>query len=519
MFSGSERGSCTRRRKGEHMAGSHKSKRRLMITTVSIVALSFLFLMAQSGPSGLRIISGADSPTASGTSISQHGITWTFSEEVEYGQFVNGDYWVVGPVRIMQVDPAPAVVNDRSVHGSELNPIAGYQGYDSGAPRYDASRSASFPLDIVVGAANPVASLVSTISFDTTQTSPRPALNDAAVLTVLHRPPAGDVFRPGAIGTDKTMYRYADVNWSLIEAAEVAPVSGAPDLQTSLLSAGDGNFAETWQDTFQRPWLIQNFGYQHRHIMPRNNSPSYHQYVAKSLAFAAVAIVTDLPNKETLIRNYIQVGIDYYTALSGPGVGPYNYFFPTVFAGLVLGDTDMLNFYVNERNNYPEYHALEEKVYFANRMTSGVLPVRNAADTHDLGEATPWGRDTYTGYWARTGRRPVFYANDYGNIGELHPSEWEDYYDYRPWSYTTLHSVSIPAFTLAAALLGVTDKIGPHADPYVAYAHRWMYETSDILVDSHITDSSWVDPGFGGVATTQNSWVDAMWYRYEPDIY
>jgi len=39
--------------------------------------------------------------------VSQHGITWKFSEPARVGQFVNGDYYVVGPVTITSITPRP----------------------------------------------------------------------------------------------------------------------------------------------------------------------------------------------------------------------------------------------------------------------------------------------------------------------------------------------------------------------------------------------------------------------------
>ncbi len=53
-----------------------------------------------------------------GDSISQYGITWRFDrpltadgagETYQYGRFVNGDYWIVGPVNVIDVTPRTAV--------------------------------------------------------------------------------------------------------------------------------------------------------------------------------------------------------------------------------------------------------------------------------------------------------------------------------------------------------------------------------------------------------------------------
>jgi hypothetical protein len=46
-------------------------------------------------------------------SISQYGITWTFQKPARVGQFVNGDWYVVGPVTIEAIDPKP-------LYGSEV---------------------------------------------------------------------------------------------------------------------------------------------------------------------------------------------------------------------------------------------------------------------------------------------------------------------------------------------------------------------------------------------------------------
>ena len=42
-------------------------------------------------------------------SVSQYGITWTFEQPAPVGQFINGDFYVVGPVTIANVGPRPLV--------------------------------------------------------------------------------------------------------------------------------------------------------------------------------------------------------------------------------------------------------------------------------------------------------------------------------------------------------------------------------------------------------------------------
>jgi hypothetical protein len=70
-------------------------------------------------------------------SITQYGITWNFNAPVEIGQFVTGDYYVVGPCTITSITPMPG----DGRNGSELNPALNdsKSGYDSRVEggRYD----------------------------------------------------------------------------------------------------------------------------------------------------------------------------------------------------------------------------------------------------------------------------------------------------------------------------------------------------------------------------------------------
>ncbi|HEC04213.1 MAG TPA: hypothetical protein ENI81_11825, partial [Phycisphaerales bacterium] len=66
--------------------------------------------------------------------VSQFGITWTFDRDYVVGQFANGDYWVVGPVTIVGINPASVESAGRWINGSMINPSPRFvrkQGYDS----------------------------------------------------------------------------------------------------------------------------------------------------------------------------------------------------------------------------------------------------------------------------------------------------------------------------------------------------------------------------------------------------
>ena len=109
----------------------------------------FACLALAQGASGVSVASSAGSKPApevtaaasAVSKISQYGITWTFEGKHASGQFANGDYWVIGPVRIIRIDP-PSVEQigtttltnftlggsnpkPRTMNGSMLNPMTG----------------------------------------------------------------------------------------------------------------------------------------------------------------------------------------------------------------------------------------------------------------------------------------------------------------------------------------------------------------------------------------------------------
>src|SRR6185503_1245719 len=89
------------------------------------------------------------------SSISQYGVTWTFDKSYEAGQFATGDYWVVGPVTVVSVTPAPTPTRN----GSCVNPMGKRQGYDDRGGEWDTADRVTFPYALTVDQ-----SLVSSVS-------------------------------------------------------------------------------------------------------------------------------------------------------------------------------------------------------------------------------------------------------------------------------------------------------------------------------------------------------------------
>ena len=180
---------------------------------------------------GLMLLCSSASLAGTAKQISQYGITWTFDKEYEIGQFVNGDYWVVGPCSVVSVSPVP-VHGDSGRNGSMVNPKVkthSGQGYDSRSKSYDKDSMVKFPLML-----QPDQSLVSTISIadaerrktiDLVGGKPKAAiLRTAAVLTCLSEPAGSTMFRPPYAGTEKPLFDSNDLKRELLPA--LVPAEG-----------------------------------------------------------------------------------------------------------------------------------------------------------------------------------------------------------------------------------------------------------------------------------------------------
>ncbi len=258
-------------------------------------------------------------------SVTRNGITWTFDQQYPVGRFVNGDYYVIGPVTITAISPAPA----GGRNGSMVDPpIDDVQAYDSRAYNYDPGRVVTPPLVL-----QPGQSLVSTASCDDAQFT---FLESAAVLTCLSAAVPEDTFRPPYVAGDKPLYSAAGLHLELLPS--LPPVAAAPD-PASLAAA------------LEPVWLDHQPGWHGRFIHPRSNMPDYGREIATCINDAALMVLLDLPadQKRLLVIRLVQLGIDFngiadagggWTADGGHASGRK---WPILFAGLMLGDQHLLS--------------------------------------------------------------------------------------------------------------------------------------------------------------------------------
>jgi hypothetical protein len=267
-------------------------------------------------------------------SVSQWGITWTFDQQYECGQFVNGDWWVIGPVDIIGITPESKEVSSVIKNGSMINPMPGKQGFDNTIKAWDVNTNVALgvsetsPLQV-----EPGSSLVSSISKDGENN--RPQLKTAAVLTVLASEPPQGSFRPAYCGTDKDIkFDTSQLDYSLLKQFE--PVSSTPSFNAV-------------ERHFERPWidlLTQETG---RFIHPSENMPDYGRNMSSQIGVGALMLNIDSTNekKSTLLIRMVQLGIDFHAlAMNGRqwfnnGGHASGRKFPILFAGFMLGDSAM----------------------------------------------------------------------------------------------------------------------------------------------------------------------------------
>jgi len=301
---------------------------------------------------GLLLAAG---PAAAATTsqISQFGIVWTFSQPVEYGQFANGDYWVVGPVQITSITPPSADIGGRTKNGSMINPGLGMtQGYDSAMyGTYGPNYSAGLNVALGVSAGSPLtvqpgSSLISSISIDLAGN--RPQLRAAAVLTVLSAAAPAGSFRPPYFGSDKTIrYNVSQLDYSKLP--KLAPVASTPALATVA-------------DKFERPWLEHVLSWTGRYCHPSENMPDYGREIALAIGDGVLSLLLDYTDqqKQTLLVRLVQYGIDLHEIASNGGVWDdlgghmHGRKLPILLAGLVLGDSDMSAIGTSLPSNFQE---------------------------------------------------------------------------------------------------------------------------------------------------------------------
>ena len=409
-------------------------------------------------------------------SVSQYGITWTFDKPVPVGRFINGDWYVVGPVTVKAIDPKPLYgadipdseldnnatfegmnldwnrkVDERVRNGFMLNPPADKKvAYDNAVRNFfDPSLIQKLPAAVKAGD-----SLVSTISMPkglvlksqlwqgiSRASGDGSPVRTAAVLTCVAAPLPPDAFRPAFCDRQAKVYFSRDLKRDILP--QVAATKDAPNVGLYVRFT-------------QRPWVGTGFfGFEG----PVENMPQYGREYGRVVGISALLLCTDLKpeQKEPLLVDFVQVGIDLggmirgghpgWEGFGGHGSGRK---LPIVFAGLLLGDDQLAN--VNK--NFPKAHFGED-------------------------EQTAYG-DCWTGAKVVfTGHRAIDQATgiarpDTGPYEHTPPTTWKKGREQMSEAYRRTASFGWIGQDLALRLLRA-EKAWNH-DAFFDYCDRWMYE-------------------------------------------
>lgn len=395
------------------------------------------------------------------TSVSQYGITWTFARPAQVGQFITGDWWVVGPVQVVTVTPEPgpaatgatgkAVKSRYGATGMEDNAklrngsmiveqSSGKQGYDSRPVNFDAALSVVYPLEL-----KPGTSLISTVSNQgepygvllkdvmwRSEATANAALKAGAVLTCLEQAPPKDAFRPPYAGTDKPLFLASSIQWERLPKL-APPAGGLPDWA----------MVERW---FERPWLDHIASWVFQLTGPQENQANYGREFCRSVSFAGLMLMLDVPQeqKRTLMLRFLQRGIDCYGLVksgrrwSADGGHWNGRKLPLLFAGIVLDDQRLRD-------------ALAEGLFSEDQQTYYGTGFSGATALYQIVN--------------HTGPKPPYEEKD--------PKQWNDA-DKRSAGYRSTCSVGWPGMALAT--LWLKGKATWNHDAFFDYVDRWMQD-------------------------------------------
>ncbi|HIJ53076.1 MAG TPA: hypothetical protein HPP66_07970 [Planctomycetes bacterium] len=446
--------------------------------------------------------------------VSQYGITWTFQKPTRVGQFVNGDWYVVGPVTIEAIAPKPLYGSEipkreldgmdrerkeehRVRNGFMLNPPARMQvAYDSGVRNwFTPSLIQKLPV-----AMKPGDSLVSTISMPKNlvlhaqlrnkiergvdDSSP---IRTSAVLTCVGEPQPTDAFRPAFCDRQQKIYLARNLKRELLPGA--AGTKSMPKIQKYVRFT-------------QRPWVgTCFFGFEE----PVENMPQYGLEYGRVVGISALLLCTDLEpqQKEPLLVNFVQVGIDLggmvraghpgWTGWGGHGSGRK---LPIVFAGLLLGDDELAK--INRSFTKVSFGEDEQTTY--DDCWTGAKVV--FAGHSGIDAATGEGRSRGSGW---------------GPYEHTPPSQWDDGKNTSESYRRCCTSIGWVAQALALRLMHA-ENFWNH-DAFFDYVDRWMYEDDAAFVKTireatgRDHDKEWARQG-----QAWDAFVNEMWARHRPTL-
>ena len=451
---------------------------------------------AQESPQPVAIYSKASPPPtpkleelALTDTVARHGITWKFSEKVRAGRFVNGDYYVVGPVTVTETTPNPENGRNQSSLNLPVN-TAGASPFDDRVPggrgKDGEKLRAPFPVSLKPGDA-----LLSSISVEPhslpdflrppdTNISP---VGSVSVMTCLKEPVPPDAFRPGYTDREQRVYLSRNLRRDLL------PRLSRESIRMKYEN-GDFTLAD-FVKAYERPWLDLCF---FSFDAPALYQPQYGRELGRAAGISTLLLALDFKpqEKEPLLIGVVQRGIDLWgivragypgwPAHGGHGTGRK---LPIVFAGLMLGDEDMQT----PTRKFPQLKFGEDMQTLFAKCWTGAKAV----------------------YAGHVGEKGLPDKPDWGAYEHLPPAQWPGKLgeDYR----RTCTSLAWVGEALALRVLHA-EKAWDH-DAFCVYVDRWMTEEDGQHVEEIKKAKGWdYSQDWARQRQCWDPFVEDMWARY-----
>jgi len=451
---------------------------------------------AQESPQPVAIYSKASPPPtpkleelALTDTVARHGITWKFSEKVRAGRFVNGDYYVVGPVTVTETTPKPENGRNQSALNLPVN-TTGASPFDDRVPggrgKDGEKLRAPFPVSLKPGDA-----LLSSISVEPhslpdflrppdTNISP---VGSVSVMTCLKEPVPPDAFRPGYTDREQRVYLSRNLRRDLL------PRLSRESIRMKYEN-GDFTLAD-FVKAYERPWLDLCF---FSFDAPALYQPQYGRELGRAAGISTLLLALDFKpqEKEPLLIGVVQRGIDLWgivragypgwPAHGGHGTGRK---LPIVFAGLMLGDEDMQT----PTRKFPQLKFGEDMQTLFAKCWTGAKAV----------------------YAGHVGEKGLPDKPDWGAYEHLPPAQWPGKLgeDYR----RTCTSLAWVGEALALRVLHA-EKAWDH-DAFCVYVDRWMTEEDGQHVEEIKKAKGWdYSQDWARQRQCWDPFVEDMWARY-----
>ncbi len=457
---------------------------------------------------------------ATASSVSQYGVTWTFDRQYEIGQYVNGDYWVVGPVNITGISPQPCA---NGQNGSMVNPgFVSQQGYDNrirSASNYDANLCDSPPMTL-----NPGDTICSAVSAAQKLNS-FTWVRTVAVLTVVDVPQSPDKFRPpysrptriADSSQDPYSFSANDIQWNLLPRFPRSEIASLPSLASSFKKV-------------QRAWIDHVDSWVKSDSAPYENIPSYGQWIGEHASEVGLQLLLDYPIEELkpTMYGFVQAGIDLYGLMKAGGTwsadaGIYlGRKWPILFAGIMLNEPGMKSLpkrastgrflfqedgqtYYFDDPELPEYVDAEGRP--VSSSTAGAQKVRGVTGWHD--KASGGSGDTVMWRLKDGNSFGIYPLHEF-----QHPNLWaNNAVRKRAESYRRCcSSHAFVGMALAARLMGA-EELWDHA-PFFDYVERWMTQEETEVHRQALLQYNIDTSGWAGQGSSRSSFVDEMWAKY-----